>query len=466
MLRFAAFALIFALGLTALDQRVPLWKIRRPAAETTFYTGTTRNVTCSGTITTALQDAVNASSDLDVVSIGAGSCTSGRITWTNKNIKVMGAGKTQTNITMTAGAFAITISNATKAKFRITGLHMTGASCSNSIIFINAENATSFSSGYRIDNNHIDYSAACSNDPILGWGVQYGVFDNNTVDLANATNILYAFFQTGLGESTFGTPAVNDVGGWYNLSLPSQYGTDAAVFFEDNVFNVGNTGSPRACYDASSGGARLVWRYNQSTGCYLYNHWVRRNDLDVFQCEVYNNTFTGNSWGNDSGEIWFRSESGTCVVYNNTISGFSGASDIYVDDRRAEGIEADTGQFLACDGTRAWDGNAGDPAAPGWPCLAQIGQGFGKTYAQITSGDKLPNLPFYAWNNGTQAGCSTGGACTNSINIAEYFGGAGSNYVKGTAHPNGWFDFVNNGTTPMPGYTAYTYPHPLRSARN
>lgn len=427
---------------------------------------TTRNVSCSGTITSSLQSAVNSSIDGDTVSIGAGSCTSGKITWTNKNIAIIGQGIDATTITMTAGGFAITVTNPAKAAFRLSGMTITGSSSSDHILFINSENCTSYSYGWRVDHIKFNYSGAVSNDPITGWGVTFGLFDHNVFQFANATWILFAYFQTGLGELTWGSPAVNEVGGWYNLSLPSQYGTSNAIYFEDNTFtNLYNNYS--AFYDTSSGGSRVVFRYNTFTGGFIYNHWVRGNDLDVFQWEVYNNKFVGNStWGQGGGEIAVRFESGTGVFFNNTFTGWStGNQAFYVDDRRACGGE-DGGQFGSCDGSHAWDGNDGDPSAPGWPCLAQIGRGFGKTYSQITSGNKLPSLPAYAWNNGTQEKCwnlsASGAVCSDSVAIEEYYGSCA--YVKSAAHPNGEKDFVNNGATAMPGYSSYAYPHPLQGS--
>ena len=156
-----------------------------------------------------------------------------------------------------------------------------------------------------------------------------------------------------------------------------------------------------------------------------------------------------------------RLESGTGVIFNNTVTGFQSTNTV-LDERR--GFFEAGGAFGACDGTKAWDGNAGDPAAPGWPCLGQIGRGPGKTMSQITGGSKQVSVPLYFWNNGTQDGCSTGGACTNSMSATVWDGSAKSNaYVKATPHPNGEVDYVLNGSTSKPGYAAYTYPHPLQA---
>ncbi len=118
------------------------------------------------------------------------------------------------------------------------------------------------------------------------------------------------------------------------------------------------------------------------------------------------------------------------------------------------------GAWGACDGTKAWDGNAGDGAAPGWPCLGQIGRGYDATTsldALVAGTVEQPSEPAYIWNNGEQAGCATGGSCTEMI-LAFATPAA---YIKKTAHAvNGEVDFVENSGA-RPSYTAYTYPHPL-----
>src|SRR5262249_10452603 len=152
----------------------------------------------------------------------------------------------------------------------------------------------------------------------------------------------------------------------------------------------------------------------RANGGFFYSHWVFGVSINGGVFELYNNTFTGNAstWNNYPGRI----EAGTGVIYNNTITSYTGKTVVF-DERRGNGNGESSGAFGACDGTKAWDGNAGDPAAPGWPCLGQIGRSPGKTMAQIISGDKQTSAPFYLWNNGTQSGCATGGSCTDGSTV-------------------------------------------------
>src|SRR5262249_33811185 len=84
-------------------------------------------VNCSAA---AIQTAINAAQDGDIVLIPAGSCTwasSDIVRWTNKNITVLGAGQGQTVITQAGKAFYITVSDATKAAFRLSSFTLTGS---------------------------------------------------------------------------------------------------------------------------------------------------------------------------------------------------------------------------------------------------------------------------------------------------------------------------------------------------
>ncbi len=82
----------------------------------------------------------------------------------------------------------------------------------------------------------------------------------------------------------------------------------------------------------------------------------------------------------------------------------------------------------------------------GWPCLDQIGRGSGTAYPN------QPSVPLYVWNNGTDAGCNTGSACSNNRTMIN----------DGDSHVQAGRDFINNGATPKPGYTPLAYPHPVR----
>ncbi len=168
---------------------------------------------------------------------------------------------------------------------------------------------------------------------------------------------------------------------------------------------------------------------------------------------------------------------GTGLIYNNTFVGWPVSA-----IRLGEGRLLEQGQgsapLLYCDdpGGHDWDGNAGDPQAPGWPCLALTGRAAGKTMAQIRAGDKQGSFPLYIWNNGPQDRCydssASGSACDNRFGVTIY---SGVNYFKSTPHAtsgfgNGDVDYCINASQPAGCgtrtliYTPLVYPHPLQGA--
>lgn len=391
---------------------------------------TTRNVTCSGTITTALQAAVDASIDGDIVNITSGSCTAGDLTWSNKNITVQGQGIGVTTVT----GLSITVNDDTKASFRITGMSVGGPGNWR----IDAYDRTTGIQGWRIDHIAFSYASCGQNIAIWVYGINWGLIDHCTFN--NAGN---AIVISGYAEATDevtpwppdGTPGM----GGYSWLLPLDLGTDKALYIEDNTFTLG-----AACYygvgDSYFGG-RSVFRHNTVTNAYWQNHAARSYERGGnLKGEVYNNDFNAT----DSG--WFRAihmRSGTGVIFNNSLRGYFNT--IQVDNQRSNGQNTDT-PFGACNGSSSWDGNTAGQS--GWPCLDQIGRSSGTAFPNQTS------APLYGWNNGSSIGCSNGGTCTGAISITD----------DGDAHVQAGRDYINNGTTAKPGYTPYTYPHPLQGA--
>lgn len=257
--------------------------------------------------------------------------------------------------------------------------------------------------------------------------------------------------------------------GNFASTIPTGFGTNNFVFVEDSEFTAHSAVNFTDIYDSSAGGGRIVWRYNTHVGGNrFYNHWTRGKEVAAQVMEIYNNSFALMPGGFDPQQV-ARIEGGTGVFYNNYSNYNNGAPFIILDDRRSEGFGGpDVGEdtvgvtWELCDGTHAWDGNAGDMAAPGWPCLGQIGRGWTANTSLVNreAGTvEQPSEPFYLWNNGTQTTCATGGACTESIFVFP----DPAAYIKKTTHAvNGEVDHVEDSGA-KPGYTAYTYPHPLQS---
>ena len=386
----------------------------------------TLNVPCSGTITSSLQTAINSAVDGDTVSVGAGTCSAGTVSWANKNIVVQGEGIGTT----TVNGLAFNVTNTTKSNFRITGMSV-GAAGS---WLINAVNRTTGIKGWRIDHIAWSYPNCNQNIAIFIQGINWGLIDHSSFN--NAGNAIFIRAWADNTDEVNPWPPDGHPGmGGYSWLLPLNLGTDEAVYVEDNVFTMGN-GCFYGIGDMEYGG-RMVFRYNKVTNAYWQNHAARTHARGGnLKAEIYNNDFNGLD------PNWYRAihiRSGTGVVFNNSLRG--SFNTLQVDNQRSNGQNT-TAPFGACNGTSPWDGNSS--GQNGWPCLDQIGRGTGQYPNQ-------PSVPLYVWNNGSALGCSTGGSCANNITMSD----------DGDAHVKVGRDFINNGTTPKPGYTPFTYPHPL-----
>lgn len=406
----------------------------------------------------AVQAAVEAATDGDTLQMPVGNCTwPTHVSWANKDITILGAGVGKTVIKREGGdngfVFWVAISDATKGRFRIAHMTLQGT-VQTSVIYVTSGAIAAIPAGrWRVDHVHFDFPTG-QRSGVHTTGVNYGVVDHNLFTWNDGVAIRQA--NQLQSECYGGSPLAGD----FQNAQPLDLGTDKFLFVEDNVFTPA-ANRPLIAYDASAGGGRVTFRYNSVTGGFLYNHWTRGCELAAQVFEVYNNRFIGTAgYGAPMGAGYMmRFEAGTGKVFNNTVENFrinGHAPYVFIDDRRAAKSEA-SGFLGACDGTKSHDGNAGDPAAPGWPCLGQIGRAPGKTLAQIQAGDKPASSPLALWNNGEEPTCATGGPCTNTLEVYP----EPAAYIKSTPHPNGEVDFTIG--TPTPGYTPYVYPHPLVS---
>jgi hypothetical protein len=215
-------------------------------------------------------------------------------------------------------------------------------------------------------------------------------------------------------------------------------GTGNAIFIEDNTFNYSalNDGA----YDAYDG-ARYVFRHNTVNGTNIGNHGFDSGGArSPRNWEIYSNTF------NNTGDHIFTTinlRGGSGVIFNNTVTSNGGSYDGFVilrNYRSDSGYTSANGNsWDTCDGTSKYDGNT--PGFQGWPCRDQIGRGMNQT-----------STPVYLWNNNFK------GSTSVQADIEAYQ----DNTRAVTYHILPGRDYFDN--TPMPGYTPYTYPHPLVQA--
>jgi hypothetical protein len=388
----------------------------------------------------SVQAAINRASDGDTVMVPAGSSTwTSRVYIRNKAITILGAGIGQTTITSalpTLRASAPFYVSSGRKAVRISGFSCVGGPGDQTgFISMSSQN-------FRID--HCAFSNLTKRG-VVAYSTpnSWGVIDHCTFQKASGSP---------QGVSVFGDRDA----AW---NRPLSLGTINAVYIEDCTFTWPKPAD--SCLDMYNG-ARAVFRHNTVTnasiGCHGLDSGRYRSPVSW---EFYENTL--NVTVPLARQFHFRG--GTGVVFNNTITATAAisAGSIELNYYRATGTCIFRGYkpwgFVT--GSNPYDGNTD---AYGWPALDQIGAAPPTTPPNIS--DRPPadrsvqgRSPAYAWNN-------TKNGVRYPMRATSY---PGTCYPSGQpGHPNiasliqEGRDFCND--EPMPGYTPYTYPHPLCSS--
>lgn len=333
-----------------------------------------------------------------------------------------------------------------------------------------------------------------------------GVIDHNEFLYTDGIAI-YAFHKNWNNQG--GASA----GSWY---AASGFGSSQFLFIENNTFTASNSMAALDCY----GGARIVFRYNTCTKAHIEVHGT--DSGGIFRggraFEVYNNTFTGATIGN----YVINGRSGVFVVHGNVISSNPGAKFQLVYYRAGFPFSP----WSDMDGGSVWDVNhasnpfySGTASSGGALSVTVSGAGWmadqwkGYTIKKLTGGGtiffgfitgntsttvtilapargELGDLTFAAGNTfeinkviyaldmpGRSGGSLFAeedppvapGSWNDQVNEASYQwnNSAGDQAPVFTSAP--YEDMIVSGThfingTEKPGYTAYTYPHPLIAA--
>jgi hypothetical protein len=381
---------------------------------------------------TDVQDAVDAAGDGDFVLVPAGHCT-----WTTpvaatpaveidgKGITIQGAGVGQTVITDATGSSwrqtPFWVEGLEGHPFRITGFTFTGQPSAQGVIMVRGT-----CKSFRIDHCRFD---GINGRSIMISGHSYGVID-------------HCEFIQPYGQGVWVGDLRGDPSGSTSWGEPMSYGTADAVFIEDSTFIWGSGGD--GAVDCADGG-RYVFRHNVLEGIGPGNHGMDSRPRSCLQMEIYDNAF---NLASHSVYRAIQSRGGSAVVFNNTIHGdvdtyrvpiglSSYRSCCYAGAACTPGSAPSHG---TCDGTNPLDGNT-EPREvyKGWPCKDQIGRG-----------SQQSSQPFYEWNN-TKNGSDVDVTVTNNW--------IGCTDPQPSDHVQEGRDYFND--TPRPGYTPYTYPHPL-----
>ena len=384
-----------------------------------------------------VQAAINAAQDGNTVVIPAGTYTwtTGVKVSTPKAITIRGAGIDQTiiidNVNKSGGredTVLVAINLALGKRFRLTGMTFRGMAQDTEVYNKGTVTVAGNAEGFRLDHLKFDKPGTSA---IRYYGALYGVVDHCVFDLSNGKqgNVIWHENWGGheYGDGSFAEP----------LAL----GTEKAIYLEDNTF-IGSGVAGAGVVD-SMGGGRFVFRHNSVTDDNLATHGTESTGRfrGVRSYEIYDNVFTTSHFLFCG--VYLRG--GTGVIFNNTFRGAGGQSGykigILTANYRSDRAYMPWGMAT---GTNPWDGNQD---SSGYPCLDQVGWGtcdlLPRDPDPPASWPHQSSEPLYLWNNNWTPVPSNPGGVVGSQNLV----------IRENR------DYLND--TPKPGYTPYTYPHPL-----
>jgi hypothetical protein len=434
----------------------------------------------------------------------------GTFTWTtrvnlNKAITLQGAGVGATIVrdVVQSGGSLISWTLAAGRPSRMTGIEFQDggrASITPGILFVSGSNTNG--STFRMDH--------CKLNDLNGYPIfdtLLGVIDHCTFVVSNKQRDAMFIYGNSWNNQSFGD------GSW---AAPTNFGSSEFLFLEDNNFV--NTGSANAPVTDAYGGARFVVRHNTIFNSFVTNHGTESTGRirGTRAMEVYRNTFTGTNLNRFVG----GSRSGVALFHDNNISGYWDEPFFTLTNFR---------NFLpfdpwgGADGTNTWDVN--DPnvfftgtaasnssgttvtvSGANWTPNRWAGYTLRRTSDVCNSGSltfafinsNTSNTITYT-DNATVPWIPTMSFCAGDtleirkvVHALDQPGRARGSLITGDppVRPPTWNNQVtepcyswNNGAarfsggpgvrtnvhyfnnTPMPGYSEYTYPHPLATAQ-
>jgi hypothetical protein len=494
----------------------------------TVFRAEAQTVTAASCNASDVQTAFNAvTSSTKTVNIPAGTCN-----WTSHvsltipsgstTLSVIGAG----SMTATGGGDQTVINDndttdsnyliqlntgAAASFFRFAGITVqmgTGATKDNGEIAVNG-----YTQSLRIDHCHINAGPYV---PIRITEWMYGVIDHCIIEDSGAIEVWMDNYN-----NINGTQNSNYFGDGSWADSPN-FGTVAAIYVENNVFNSGSITGQSSSYmnDVYSGG-RMVMRFNTMNNVGTQNHPTGGAGADIRggrMEELYKNTYNGAVSPTTETFDFFYDQSGTALVWGNTATNYEHFIELHSTrkDNSTYGQTATpngwgycgTSSGLSGDGSH-WDQTQG---STGYRCLDQPGTGKGDLLTgtapskvdSVTGTLTLPNQqqePVYEWLNSftpasgysssTVVLSSTGAAAGLTANsdyyqyTSSFTGATGTGSGTLAARPSTctpgvayWATDQGSWNTSGSGgqgelfvcsaagawvlyYTPYTYPHPL-----
>ena len=380
----------------------------------------------------------NAAQTGDTITLPAGTFTWNTQIRITKNITLAGAGQDLTviydNVVKSGGDSTIPmLFSGITGNLRVTAFTIRGQAQDNQGFNQGTIAISGSSHSVRVD--HVSIVRPGTGAFVIR-GV-WGVSDHCYVDGSNLKQ----------GWQVFGANFADEI--W---EAPTNLGSGEGFYIEDSTF-VGNGTGGAGATDCTQGG-RIVFRHNTVINSNAGTHGTEGQRFrGVRRFEFYQNTFTC-TISQMARAILLRG--GTGVIWGNTFSGNDATHTGYTnaiatDDYRVWNSFQPWG---VCNGSNPWDQNSDQV---GYAAIDQVGRGMALDQIrgnppinQRTGTAAWPrnqSEPVYVWSNNWHAIPNNPGSYIQDNQNVVQIGR----------------DIINNGNTPMPGYTPYGYPHPLVS---
>lgn len=378
------------------------------------------NLTAASCATSAVQAAINSAADGDTVLIPDGTCTWTSGISTTKQIIVRAQ-----NYTPRAGGDAartVTIINHSAASL----LSMTSGN-----LFHIQVSGIKFAEGTG-DGGHVRISGSGSKVPLIndclfevkgrswpqGWPLQWSALGGviwNTRFVGVGTGGIAGIGAEGGSFHIKFTPRI-----WHSahtMGAADASGTVNLYMEDSSCLNVGQ-------FPDVDDHARLVMRYSNLDGCTGTSHGFT-SEWGGRHVEYYNNTFSATVQARNHQGRYYWIRAGTGVFTDNVVNNSS--------------YPIQYGNVSLLDS--AVEGTVG-----AYPMVRQVGRGNNGSCPScgpnVSNSGDIPD-PVYVWNNTGARGSTWGTSAASMIQLNRDI-------------------FVNAGA--KPGYSKYTYPHPLRAA--
>lgn len=421
-----------------------------------FHGVEAQTINAASCSSTDVQVAINAASPGDTVLVPAGSCAWSNVVTIAKAITLQGAGAAtsgttcgsgtaspvwgNTNINVTGGNHSIHITKQAGGAIRIQGLNFWASNVTGRTFYI--DGAWSGTQPVIFQN-----TSFCGNNSWMGEiNTPGGVILSHTYTAGTYNN----------GGGWTVVDDANTYNSWRTADTMGSKDTNGLLNFyiEDSTFHTGNI------IDCDSG-CRVVVRYNTMQFAAFNSHGYDTSPYGMRHFEIYNNTFTdpnpseidqqGQYLGNVQFFVWLRG--GTGVVYNNHFDEVAG---------RGWGDKPIVRQSMYALSDPTLLRSHGDSAQSSCSTISYPIQGdAGQLGQNWTTGTGFFTDPIYFWGN---IRTPTPGAW---LFPWQFDSGSPQTCVP-NLDLNIWMqsgrDVINTGLSggsAKPGYTPYTYPHPL-----